>query len=208
MSTLPPRMSATRSFSDCGLIHRVGIDRIGVEDRLADIAEGLIDAREPERGRQAVDGLPRSPRWNRDGSSAPSTTADRNFPCSPPGSITTGSRRRASWPELARTTRSPSPAPAAGDPLSLRSNSACSRPHTAGSSHRHQDCAVWRSLARSARSQGILRRGNRRRARGLRPHFRACTASPPAARTPASRLQARCRDLPVRKHATSPRDTP
>ena len=73
ISTLPPRMSATRSFSDCGLIHRVGIHWIGVEDSLADIAQGLIDAREPKRAQRAVDDLPQSPRWSRDGFSDPST---------------------------------------------------------------------------------------------------------------------------------------
>ena len=43
MSTLPPRMSATRSFRDSVLIDGVGVYRVGVENRLADIAQRLID---------------------------------------------------------------------------------------------------------------------------------------------------------------------
>ncbi len=61
-------------------------------------------------------------------------------------------------------------------------------------------------VAREARES--RRKGNQRRAKELRPHSPACIASPPAGRTPASRLRAHCRGSPAHTHATWPADKP
>ncbi len=42
-STLPARMSATSSFNDCVLVHRIRGDGLGVDDRPADVAQRLVD---------------------------------------------------------------------------------------------------------------------------------------------------------------------
>ena len=43
MSTLPRAHVGDQVFQRLGLVDRVGVDRVGVEDRLADIAQRLID---------------------------------------------------------------------------------------------------------------------------------------------------------------------
>ena len=44
-------MSATSSRSDCELVDRLGLDRVGVDDGLADVAERVV-----HRVRERVDG--------------------------------------------------------------------------------------------------------------------------------------------------------
>ena len=55
MSTLPRAHVGDQIFERLGLIHWIGVDRIGVENRLADVAQGLIDARGRRRERRAAD---------------------------------------------------------------------------------------------------------------------------------------------------------
>ena len=137
-------------FQRLGLIHRVGVDRIGVENRLADVAQRLID-----RVGQSVNCRRLMIAGNHDAGTAMALQVLARphpgiFCCSARTMLLIGVIAEHHVQRDARTISISAARTGSRGPPSRPSNSACSRPHTAGSSRPRRDCGAWRNRGRSA----------------------------------------------------------
>ena len=194
-------MSATSSRERRRLVGRSAGHGLGVGDRLAGVAERLVDrVREGVHGRRlrlARDDEARC----RGAPSGPRRRPRRRDPSAPPPAIA---------PTATATAR--------GEGLDLGGRH---RPPVVGARARQRRrrlddveavgalgrCAARRSRARSAAWPGP-RRGSRPRARGRRRPCRRRTAARRPRRTPAARPRRRCRARPAPTPPTSPPGTP